>query len=87
MLPAHTVRANGDMPVEAGDVPFSELGIGYDADVLARQSELEELAEAELEGLPGEGEAAPTVSVQPLLAVALMLIGALLGGALGVVVA
>ena len=48
--------------------------------------ELEGLAEAELEDLPGEGAAKPTLGVHPLLSPALVLVGVLLGGALGVVV-
>ncbi len=56
MMPAHTVRIGEPYP-EAGDVPNSELGVGYDDDVLARQAELEELAEAELEApLPDEAD-------------------------------
>jgi hypothetical protein len=55
MMPIHTVREDDDedagAPTEAGDVPNSVLGVGYDDDELARQAELEELAEAELEPL------------------------------------
>jgi hypothetical protein len=35
---------------DEGDVPSSALGIGYDPEVLDREAELEELAEAELRG-------------------------------------
>jgi hypothetical protein len=60
-----------------GDVPNSVLGVGYDEDVLERELELEELAEAEmaeaggdptgepeLPALPGEEEA-PAVVKEP----------------------
>src|SRR3954466_7427407 len=42
-----------DMVVrEAGDVPNSALGVGYDADELDREAELDELAEAEVGAAP-----------------------------------
>jgi hypothetical protein len=56
MATNHTTAFLDELIVsEAGDVPNSELGIGYDADALERQAELDELAEVEL----ATGGAAP----------------------------
>jgi hypothetical protein len=64
MMPAHTIQNGAPRPSEAGDVPHSALGIGYDADVLERQAELEELAEAELDA-PLPDEDAPAAETRP----------------------